>query len=76
MKMTVEVKYRVDLIESERGWGQNLWDSEDFDSLEDAKKFTKEYNDRNNEVTVPDYYIYATDPYRVIFNQKGDEINF
>lgn len=54
----------VDVIESERGWGQTLDSTESFTTLEEAKKFQEEFNKRNTAATAPDWYMYATDPYQ------------
>ena len=42
----MSVKYRVHLMESERGWGQDYW-SEDYDSLEEAKERIRKVNADN-----------------------------
>lgn len=47
------------VIESERGWGSKIDDWMICQSLEDAKTFEKEFNSKNNESTVPDWYMYA-----------------
>ena len=57
------MKHYVDIIESERGWGQRLDDTKEFDDLESAKKFVTEFNSKNDKDYVPDWYMYATDPY-------------
>lgn len=66
------MKFVVDIIESERGWGQTLDSTQIFDSeqyggnadkaLRAAKGFVKRFNARNKSKTVPDFYIYATKP--------------
>lgn len=63
MAMTRELgvsKYRVDIIESERGWGSKVIDMLYFDTEEEAKTHIKSVNAKNNLDYVPDYYIYAT----------------
>lgn len=57
--------WRVDIIESERGWGQKLDESIYFDNEPEAAQFVKEYNARNNKPTVPDWYMYAKNPIKV-----------
>lgn len=59
---TIQVKYRVDLIESERGWGSKIDESKYFDELPEAEAFVVEFNSANNELTAPDWYMYATNP--------------
>jgi viroplasmin and RNaseH domain-containing protein len=49
----------VDIIESERGWGQRVDETKTFPSREAAEKFCREYNKDNNKATVPDWYMYA-----------------
>lgn len=52
-------KIKVEIIESERGWGQRIDETIEFDTLPEARLFIKEYNAKNNEVEVPDWYMYA-----------------
>lgn len=52
-------KPRVEIIESERGWGQKVDDVLEFDTLEEAKDFIKDYNKDNNLSIIPDWYMYA-----------------
>lgn len=53
----------VDIIESERGWGQHRDEIKEFSTKEEADEFVLNYNKRNNQKTVPDWYMYATIPY-------------
>ncbi len=64
--------YRVDIIESERGWGQRTEGKEYFsgkDALIKAKKFQTSYNENeraaNTSGFVPDTYWFAADPHLV-----------
>jgi hypothetical protein len=75
MKMTVEVKYRVTLIESERGWGQSILYYKDFETIEEANAYMKAENAKNTAKSAPDYYIYATEPVRVVIGPDGKVIN-
>lgn len=52
------VKYRVHLMESERGWGREYW-HEDYDTYEEAQKRVEEVNSKNTGSTVPDWYMQA-----------------
>jgi hypothetical protein len=52
-------KIKVEIIESERGWGQKVDGVRNFDTLSEAQKFVDEYNSKNNEPKVPDWYMYA-----------------
>ena len=64
--MNPKYRYRVDIIESERGWGQKVDDVKFFDTLEEAETFVKEYNAKNNLPYVPDWYMFADRPERVM----------
>jgi hypothetical protein len=55
--------WKVFIIESERGWGQKVEDTEEFDTYEEAVKFQLEYNAENNLSYVPDWYMYASTPF-------------
>jgi hypothetical protein len=54
------MKYRVFLVESERGWGQDYW-TEDYNTFEEAKARIKSVNDANVSDTAPDWYMQAED---------------
>lgn len=59
--MPDKVFYRVDIIESESGWGQRTDESILFVEKVDAEKYVKDYNRRHNTATtVPDWYMAAT----------------
>jgi hypothetical protein len=52
--------YRVDIIESERGWGSKVDEVKYFDTEESALAFCKEYNDKYNPPgPAPDWYMIA-----------------
>ena len=51
-------KWRVEFMQSERGWGQNYWHV-DFDTKEEAQTAYDETNARNTAASAPDYYIQA-----------------
>lgn len=65
------VKYRVHMMESEAGWGQNYWDA-DFDTYEEAKAYMDRVVKENADEydlhrRVPDYYIQtASDKIEVV----------
>lgn len=57
-------KIRVEIIESERGWGQKVDEIKTFATLAAAEKFVKKFNapnvkDWNKTHTVPDWYMTA-----------------
>lgn len=53
-----KIKYRVNLTESERGWGQK-YDSVLFDTYDEAATYRDSVNAQNVETTVPDWYVIA-----------------
>lgn len=59
-RITVPSAYRVDIIESERGWGSKIDESIYFDNQEEAVKYADDYNNKYNTAKeVPDWYMYA-----------------
>jgi hypothetical protein len=54
--MKTNFKFKVAIIESERGWGQKIDEVREFDNYEEAVKFIKDHNAENNEDQVPDIY--------------------
>ena len=48
------LKYRIQVMESERGWGQDYW-HEDYDTYEEADKRIKDINAQNTAQSAPDY---------------------
>jgi hypothetical protein len=55
--------WNVTIIESERGWGQRIDEVKSFKTYEEAKKYQIDFNAENNKDYVPDWYMYARDPY-------------
>jgi len=55
-------KWVVYIIESERGWGQKVDEKKFFESYKDAEAFVLKFNSQNDKPTVPDWYMYATEP--------------
>lgn len=49
-------KFKVNVIESERGWGQRIDEKREFDTYDEAETFLKEVNDQNKEDSVPSIY--------------------
>lgn len=62
-------KWRVDVIESERGWGQKIDSTKFFKTEPEAVKWVKEYNAENNLPYVPNWYMYATTPLKVMVDE-------
>lgn len=54
------MKYRIFLLESERGWGQERW-HEDYDTYSAAKERIRSVNARNTAPRAPDWYMCAED---------------
>lgn len=55
-------KWHVRLIESERGWGQRVDEVKVFNTDDEALAFVEDFNSKNDKDTVPDWYMYATEP--------------
>ena len=53
------MKYLVNIIESERGWGRTIDEVKEFDDIETARKFIRDYNKQNTAPTAPDWYMQA-----------------
>jgi len=52
---------KVPVVESERGWGRKIDDYMVCLSYADGLEFTKEFNAKNTETTVPDWYMVVED---------------
>ena len=59
------MKYRVFLVESERGWGQDRW-YEDYDTYQEAKWRILSVNSKLRSGPAPDYYVQADDRIEVV----------
>lgn len=59
------MQYRVDIIESEAGWGQRIDETVYFDDLEEAQKFVTRFNSSNTAKRTPSWYMYADKPVQV-----------
>jgi hypothetical protein len=57
--------WRINIIESERGWGQKINETLYFDTEEEALEYQKKYNSRNTSLTTPEWYIYADSPVKL-----------
>ena len=62
-------KVKVQIIESEAGWGQKVDETLEFDTLEEAVTYCKDYNTKHNPPMdhVPGWYMYARLVNRDIF---------
>ena len=61
--------WKVFVRESERGWGSDSW-YQFFDSYEEAYSSYMEINKDNPTDHVPDYYMVASAPEKVILSIK------
>lgn len=59
------VRFKVVIIESERGWGQKIDSVKHFTSADEAWDFVDDFNKDNNKTEVPDWYMKALDPVMV-----------
>jgi hypothetical protein len=64
-KMAGSIYYRIFIVESERGWGQDYW-TEDYPTFAAAKKRIAEINSKNTSRTAPDWYMQAEDRVEVV----------
>lgn len=62
--------YRVDDIESERGWGQKVDETHYFRTEQEAKDYVKKFNARNTADVVPDWYMRADGPRTEFIDEK------
>ena len=51
--------HKVQIIESERGFGQKIDEELFFETEEKAKDYCEEYNQKNNKSITPDWYMKA-----------------
>jgi len=59
-RIEIKTAYRVDIIESERGWGQKIDETIYFDNEDEARQYATEYNLKYNNLDyVPDWYMRA-----------------
>lgn len=58
-------KWAVQIIESEKGWGQKIDEIKYFKSKAEADKFVEEFNSTNTSESAPEWYMQASDPVRV-----------
>lgn len=58
--------WAVDIMESERGWGQKIDDTHYFLSEQEARDFERLYNKEfNSKDYTPSWYMQAMTPYEV-----------
>lgn len=70
----MQTKWRIDWLESERGWGQSYWFT-DYDTQEEAEEAYKRAKDEaGNNLYTPDFYIIPRDwkePYQIKIDDDG-----
>ena len=59
------MRFAVDIMEYEHGWGSRRDETKIFNSADEAYKFQEEFNASNTEAAAPDWYMVASDPYRI-----------
>ena len=64
--------WRVVEIESERGWGQKVFDTSYFKDKAKAQKYSDSVNAQNVAPTAPDWYVMAIQPEEVDVPEKKD----
>ena len=69
----MNTKYQVDIIESERGFGQRLEGTKYFANKKEAEDLIEEFNKVNNEQKVPNWYMHAKLYGIVDLDDKGDK---
>jgi len=58
--------WRIDIVESERGWGSKVDDSIYFTDRDEAIAWAADYNKKYNPAgPVPDWYMVAEQPVQV-----------
>lgn len=70
----MNAKYAIDIIESERSWGQRLDETVYRDSKEEAEAYVKKYNAPNSSAAVPDWYSFAVLRGLVELDENGKEV--
>jgi hypothetical protein len=59
-RIEAPVAFRVEIIESERGWGSKVDEVIYFDDAGEARQYCEDYNKKyNNEPVTPDWYMVA-----------------
>jgi hypothetical protein len=55
-----EATFKVDIIESERGWGSKIDETIYFDNEAEARQYAIDYNNKHNNLdSAPDWYVRA-----------------
>jgi hypothetical protein len=54
--------WEVEIIESERGWGRKIDETKYFSDHQSATDFWKQYNSKNDQTIVTNWYMYADNP--------------
>lgn len=60
------IKYRIQLMESERGWGSERW-HEDYDTFQQAQERIHSVNSKNTALTAPDWYMIAEEKIEAVW---------
>lgn len=57
--MKTNFKFKVNIIESEAGWGQRIDEVKEYDTYEQAVKRINDFNYKNTEKVAPSWYMRA-----------------
>lgn len=57
--------YRVNVWESEKGWGSRIEERIDYPTPEEAKEYVEKFNSYNSEYETPGWYMYAEGPFMI-----------
>lgn len=58
-----ELPWKVNVIESEAGWGRKIDEVRYFETKDKAITFKDEFNSHNTSTTVPSWYMVAEGPF-------------
>jgi hypothetical protein len=53
------MKFCVNEVEYDLGWGSRVLDTKEFDTLQEANDYIAEFNSQNTCDRVPDWYMVA-----------------
>lgn len=58
-EVKLESRYKVEILEYERGWGSKVDEIKYFDNEPEAKNFVNDFNSKNIDEVIPDWYMVA-----------------
>ncbi len=69
------IAFKVAVIESEKDWGRKIDDYMVCQSYEDGLLFTEDFNSKNTEESIPDWYMVVEDKPEII-NLNQSQFNY